>query len=206
MRCPSCGEEAGEDSRFCPKCGFSNDGRATMPQQDYGRPLEKPTSKTAITVTVTVIIVLSFGLIAVLYFLVSPERAIDGFSTPAATYRATHVQGGVWIHIISITRTDVPWDDVTVQLTDSSAMVQWSPRKTDLRGTGGVTAEYGARSLGDREVNLSVTDSIGNGYVSGSDSFTLISVPAFSSGVTYNAHLLYKPTGEQMGTGATFKG
>jgi len=58
-------------------------------------------------------------------------------------------------------------------------------------------------------VCLHVTDVAGNGLVSGSDFFKVFTyggATGFSPVVVYTAVLVYKPTGETIGTGITFSG
>jgi len=156
-----------------------------------------PVIATILMVAITVV------LAAVLYVMV---LGFGGTSTttPTATYQKATISNGEKITIVSITKTDVPWDDVTIQLSDGTTIAQWTPTKTSQSST--ATHSYGAQGLGSLSVTCNVTDVSGNGYVSGTDYFTLWSSTGFSSGTQYTAVLLYEPTGERMGQGVTFTG
>jgi flagellin-like protein len=157
-----------------------------------------PVIATILMVAITVV------LAAVLYVMV---LGFGGTSTttPAATYSKATITYGQKITIISITKTDVPWDDVKIQLSDGTTIVQWSPAKANqLTST---AYNYSTNTLGGVTVVCVLTDVSGNGYVSGTDYFTLkYQGTAFSSSTTYTAVLLYKVTGERCGQGVSFTG
>ncbi len=158
-----------------------------------------PVIATILMVAITVV------LAAVLYVMV---LGFGGTSTttPAATYSKATITYGQKITIISITKTDVPWDDVKIQLSDGTTIVQWSPAKANqLTST---AYNYSTNTVGGVAVNCVLTDVSGNGYVSGTDYFTLKywGATAFSSTTTYTAVLLYKVTGERCGQGVSFTG
>ena len=161
-----------------------------------------PVIATILMVAITVV------LAAVLYVMV---LGFGGTSTttPAASYSKVTITYGQKITIVSITKTDVPWDDVKIQLSDGTNIVQWSPAKANqLTST---AYNYSTQSLPSTPAVLVccvLTDVSGNGYVSGTDYFTLKYQGAtpFSSSTTYTAVLLYKVTGEQCGQGVSFTG
>ncbi len=153
-----------------------------------------PVIATILMVAITVV------LAAVLYVMV---LGFGGTSTttPAATYSKATIAGGQQINIVSITKTDVPWDDVKVQLSDSaSTFWEWDPTTAALTATGAVTAQLGAQTHG-YAVFCNVTDVGGNGFVSGTDYLKVTG--AFPAG-SYTLALIYVVTGEKMGTGITF--
>jgi FlaG/FlaF family flagellin (archaellin) len=145
-------------------------------------------------------------LAAVLYVMV---LGFGGTSTttPAATYSKTTITYGQKITIVSITKTDAPWDDVKIQLSDGTNIVEWIPAKANqLTST---AYNYSTKTLtGGPTVVCVLTDVSGNGYVSGTDYFTLKyqGATAFSSTTTYTAVLLYEVTGERCGQGVSFTG
>ena len=208
MKCPNCGAEAGGDFRFCSMCGYSYDPRAVRPQQGYmSSPPQRDDSKTILIIVIVIValIVVPIVLGAILYFMV---LGFGGTSTttPAATYAKSTVTGGSRISILSITKTDVAWDDVRVQLNDWVEFAGWGTKTADLDGGYAITASYAAESLGTLSVTLTVTDVAGNGFVSGGDYFIVTASPVFSSATTYSAVLIYEPTGERIGAGITFTG
>ncbi len=161
-----------------------------------------PVIATILMVAITVV------LAAVLYVMV---LGFGGTSqtTPAATYSKQTITAGQRINIVSITKTDVGWDDIKVQLTDGTNFAEWEPVTADLDGGSATSANYSTDALGTITVACWVFDVGGNGYVSGSDYFTLFTyggATAFSSSGSYSAVLIYVPTGEKIGTGQTFTG
>jgi hypothetical protein len=117
------------------------------------------------------------------------------------------VIGGWQINIVSVTKTDIPWDQINVQLNGGTDSVGWSIKTADLDGGFNITAPYAAKLLGTLSVTLTVTDNSGSGFVSGGDYFTFTSNPVFSSTMTYTVVLIYEPTGDQMSPGGiTFTG
>ncbi|OGS55447.1 MAG: hypothetical protein A3K60_05465 [Euryarchaeota archaeon RBG_19FT_COMBO_56_21] len=161
-----------------------------------------PVIATILMVAITVV------LAAVLYVMV---LGFGGTSTttPAATYAKTTATNGQKISILSITKTDVPWDDVKVQLSDGTNFAEWDTVTTDLDGGGALTKNYTTDTLGSLTVCLLVTDVSGNGFVSGTDYFVVYTyggATGFSAGSSYSAALIYTVTGEKMGTGQTFTG
>jgi len=157
-----------------------------------------PVIATILMVAITVV------LAAVLYVMVLGFGG-GGSSTPAATYQKASIADGQRITIVSITEADVGWTDVTIQLTDGTSFAEWAPVTEDLDDGDPLTVAYGTDALGTLTVYCNVTDISGNGFVSGSDSFTL-QCAGFLSSVTYTAVLVYEPTGERIGNGITFTG
>lgn len=157
-----------------------------------------PVIATILMVAITVV------LAAVLYVMV---LGFGGTSqtTPAATYQKTTITNGQKISIVSITKTDVSWDDVKVQLSDGTNFAEWDPVATQLTSTGAISANYSVDTLGALSVCAVVFDISGNGLVSGSDYmnlFTYGGATGFSG--SYTAVLIYVPTGERMGNALSF--
>jgi len=158
-----------------------------------------PVIATILMVAITVV------LAAVLYVMV---LGFGGTSTqtPAATYMKNTVTGGQKITIVSITKTDVPWDDVTIQVTNGSVIAAFTPLKADLSTT--TAKAYGPVALGaGTTVTVTVTDVSGNGFVSGTDYFTVVATTgSFSASIQYSVVLLYEPSGERCGQPISFTG
>jgi flagellin-like protein len=160
-----------------------------------------PVIATILMVAITVV------LAAVLYVMV---LGFGGTSTqtPAATYQKNTIANGQKITIVSITKTDVPWDDVKIQVSDGTNIAQWSPTKAFQSST--VGHNYSTQTtLTGLTVCVWITDVSGNGYVSGTDYFTVFTyggATGFSSGTQYSAVLLYEPSGERCGQAITFTG
>jgi flagellin-like protein len=160
-----------------------------------------PVIATILMVAITVV------LAAVLYVMV---LGFGGTSTqtPAATYQKNTITNGQKITIVSITKTDVPWDDVKIQVSDGTNIAQWSPTKAFQSSTVGHNYSTSATLTG-LVVCVWLTDVSGNGYVSGTDYFTVFTyggATGFSSGTQYSAVLLYEPSGERCGQAITFTG
>ncbi len=144
MRCQNCGTEADRSYRFCPRCGHKYDPTAVRPQQRYmpSQP-HRDDSKIAfiIIAIVVVFVVVSIVLSAILYFMVIGFGG-SSTTTPAAAYSKLSVEGGVRISILSITKSDVWWDDVRVQVDEGIHFAEWETRGVDLDGGNPVTASY----------------------------------------------------------------
>jgi len=153
---------------------------------------------------------LSYAMAAVLYAMVL-DFGDDGGSlrTPVAVYSRVGITGGYDIIVVSITETDVPWGDVTVRLSTGAAFASWHPTTSALVDGGQTSYVVGEMTLDLLTVRCEVFDMSGNGYVSGMDHFRLTTTatsPPFSPSDTYNAVLIYEPTGERIGVGITFTG
>ncbi len=120
--------------------------------------------------------------------------------TPTATLSRSPISNGVMITIASVSRTDVPWDDIGVELSAPGGSVGWYP-SDDLATGSTVTANYTDSPLGPINVCCLFTDLTGNGYINGGDYFTLFTyggAPTFSTEVTYSLDLVYEPNGSHM--------
>lgn len=161
-----------------------------------------PVIATILMVAITVV------LAAVLYVMVLGFGG-SSTTTPAATYSKTTITAGQKITIVSITKTDVSWTDVKVQLADGTNFAEWSPDGTNLDGGTALSSNLTTDGLSTLTVCCTVFDVAGNGYVSGSDYFQVFTyggATAFSAAGAYTAVLIYEPTGEKMGTGIAFTG
>jgi flagellin-like protein len=162
-----------------------------------------PVIATILMVAITVV------LAAVLYVMV---LGFGGTSTttPTATYSKIAIAGGQQINVVSITRSDVSWDLIKVQLSDGTNFAEWDIVSTDLDGGSAVTMNYSTKAtLTGLVVCLHVTDVGGNGLLSGTDYFKVFTyggATAFANGQTYTAVLIYTETGEKIGNGISFTG
>ncbi len=161
-----------------------------------------PVVGTILLVAITVL------LAAVLYVM---ALGIWGTSspTPVATYSKNTIANGQKITIVSITKTDVPWDDVKIQVSDDTNISEWSTTRAAVIAAGNASVNLTAQSLGNLTVCIILTDVSGNGYVSGTDFFTAFTyggATCFSSRTEYSAVLLYEITGERIGQPMTFTG
>jgi flagellin-like protein len=161
-----------------------------------------PVIATILMVAITVV------LAAVLYVMV---LGFGGTSTttPTATYSKTAIVGGQQINVVSITRSDVSWDLIKVQVSDGTAFAEWDTVAADLDGGSALTMNYTTKPLGSLTVCLHVTDVGGNGLLSGTDYFKVFTyggATAFANGQTYTAVLIYTETGEKIGNGISFTG
>lgn len=161
-----------------------------------------PVIATILMVAITVV------LAAVLYVMVLGFGGTS-VTTPAATYSKAPVTNGEQVNVVSITKTDVAWDQIKVQMSDGTNFAEWEAATADLDGGAAITHNYTTKALGSVTVCLHLTDVGGNGFVSGSDYmklFTYQGSTGLSSGTTYTAVLVYEPTGERIGTGISFNG
>jgi flagellin-like protein len=153
-----------------------------------------PVIATILMVAITVV------LAAVLYVMVLGFGGDTG-NTPTATYSDEGVTDGRKVTILAIQASDpVPWDDVTIQLTDGTAFATWEPTKADLEGDAGDSMNYSDDDLGGLTVWCTVVDLGGDGYVSASDYF--IFTADFDG--DYEAWLLYEDNSAKIGTGASW--
>ena len=161
-----------------------------------------PVVATILMVAITVL------LAAVLYVMVLGFWGTSSH-TPLATYSKNTIANGQQITIVSITKTDVPWDDVKIQVSDGTIIAEWSTTKAAVIAAGTAAVNLTTQSLGSLTVCVVLTDVSANGYVSGTDFFTAFTyggATGFSSGTEYSAVLLYEISGERCGQPITFTG
>ena len=161
-----------------------------------------PVIATILMVAITVV------LAAVLYVMVLGFGGTTSH-TPVATYSKNTIANGQKITIVSITKTDVPWDDVKIQVSDGTNIAEWNTTKAAVIAAGTAAVNLTTQSLGSLTVCVVLTDVSGNGYVSGTDFFTAFTyggATGFASGTQYSAVLLYEPSGERIGQAITFTG
>ena len=206
MKCPNCGASILDGSSFCQSCGL----QVGTPQFTSSHLRPQPTNDNKVlwivVVVVIIVIVVPIVLSAVLYFMV---LGFGGTSTqtPEAMYQKSTIANGQEITIVAITKTDVPWDDVTIQLSDGTNIASWTPTKA-LQSTT-VGHNYSTSTLTGLTVCLWLTDVSGNGFVSGTDYFTVFTyggATGFSPTTQYSAVLLYEPAGERCGQPIAFTG
>jgi len=207
MKCPNCGASILDGSSFCQRCGLQVGTPQFTSSQLRPQPMKDSKVLWIVVIVVILVVVAPIVLSAVLYFMV---LGFGGTSTqtPAATYQKSTIANGQKITIVSITKTDVPWDDVTIQLSDGTNIAQWTPTKALQSSTVGHNYSTSATLTG-LTVCLWLTDVSGNGYVSGTDYFQVFTyggATGFASGTQYSAVLLYEPTGERCGQAITFTG
>jgi flagellin-like protein len=160
-----------------------------------------PVIATILMVAITVV------LAAVLYVMVLGFGGTSS-QTPVASYQKTTITYGQKIGVISIAESDIPWDDVKIQVSDGTNIIEFVPLKANHMTTAGHNYTP-ALALGSiTGVACVLTDVSGNGYVSGSDYFTVKyqGAVAFSSTTQYSAVLLYEPSGERCGQPISFTG
>jgi len=207
MKCPNCGASILDGSSFCQKCGLQVGTSQFTSSQLRPQPTKDNRVLWIVVIVVILVIAAPIVLSAVLYFMV---LGFGGTSTqtPAATYQKNTITNGQKITIVSITKFDVPWDDVKIQLSDGTNIAEWSPTKALQTSTVGHNYSTSAALTG-LTVCLWIYDLSGNGFVSGTDFFTVFTyggAPGFASGTQYSAVLLYEPAGERIGQAITFTG
>jgi flagellin-like protein len=157
-----------------------------------------PVIATILMVAITVV------LAAVLYVMVLGFGG-GGTTTPTATYSRSTITDGQRVNIVDITEKDVSWDDVKVQVYTGTTYWEAQPVAADLSGGSAVTWGPEDVTTGLVTITFTVVDVSGNGFVSGSDYFTITST-GWIDGASYTAVLLYSDTGSTMGNGVTFTG
>ncbi len=118
-------------------------------------------------------------------------------AAPTMTIGRTNLPGGVGIKwtCSSEPTAALPWENVTVRLTDGTETVDWSLAMGGLSGGVANTTEFGTRTLGSLTVFLNVTDLDGNGLTNLSDYLTFTtSGGKFNPARDYTVTLIYKPT------------
>ena len=163
-----------------------------------------PVIATILMVAITVV------LAAVLYVMVLGFGG-GGQQTPTATYNATTITNGKKITVLDITNKGVPWDDITLVLTDGGTnTASWATLTKDaLDNSPGNSDNQSAKALGSLSVCLLVTDMGGNGLVTGGDFiqlYTFGGATPFASGTTYHVSFVYEGTGGTIGQEVTFQG
>ncbi|MDH3364588.1 MAG: hypothetical protein OEM29_01065 [Thermoplasmata archaeon] len=157
----------------------------------------------------------AMGIAAVLWLTIYSLGISDARTyhhTPSAVYSKYTVTNGVQVNIVVITDYEVPWNDVTVRLTDDTNFAEWSPRTRDLDDGSWASVNLtstGATALGDIDVYCWAFDRVGDGYVSGKDYiqvFTEAGATGLSTETTYRLVLIFEPTGGEIGAGITFTG
>lgn len=162
-----------------------------------------PVIATILLVAVTVV------LAAVLYLMSLGYAGTSGTITPMAAYQKQTISHGQRISILSITKTDIPWSDVKILLSDGTHFAEWTPVTDDLDGGSPISHNYSTQPFDTLMVCCCVYDISGNGYVSGSDYFEIFTydgAETFFPAVNYNVVLIYELTGETIGTGVNFFG
>ena len=199
MKCQNCGAENEEGKKFCGDCG------SALVLSSLHVQSQEVASTRMILVIIAIVIVVLFALVAALYVMVLGLEG-ESIETPYVSYNKAHLLGGEMITILGISSANVDWDEVFVQLTDGNELIEWMPKTNDLDRGSQITASYGAKLLDTLSVTLTVTDASGDGLVGESDYFLMIADPLFSSVEIYSAALIFKATGERMGTAVTFTG
>ncbi len=159
-----------------------------------------------IIILVAVVVIIVFIAPALLYILVLGFGGSDGLQTPAATYSKSTITNGKKITILSITQTDISWSDITVQVSDGVQYADWATLASYLDYGTASSEDCGPMTLSGITVNLTVTDLVGDGVVSGGDYYVLEADPGFSTSSVYTTYLVFEPTGGQIGTGIAFTG
>ncbi len=166
------------------------------------RPAPKRRSaKTIILVIIVVVVVVVVAIPALLYIMVSgfgPGESPQGL---VGILEEKAIPGGVMITVLTVTRADVPWDDVTMTLTTGASSVNWRPSATEFVGDTG-TSIYcgGSETLVGAQLWLNITDSSGNGYIGWDDYLTVTADSAGLADTTsqYTLTLVYEVTGGEI--------
>jgi len=93
---------------------------------------------------------------------------------------------------IDYVETTIPWENMTIQLSDGTNFVQWEPTMV-----GPLAESLGIKSLGTLYVDANITHTKGNGIVSPGDRVTVSAAGTgnFSSSAVYTLTLRFEGTG-----------
>lgn len=109
--------------------------------------------------------------------------------TPSAALTKTNVTDGVRFNIMSVTKTDIPWGEVRIYVTEGLHVRYWAPSDRDFpRLWTNTTVVLGNITLGDQVIGCEILDN-GNGYIGMGDEFTV----SGSWGI-YLVTLFFEPT------------
>jgi hypothetical protein len=98
-------------------------------------------------------------------------------------------------HNLSYSSIGVPWDEISIELSDGNRTVKWTPEEMAL-GTGSACTEpLAALSLGNITIRCNITDLDGNGWVNRGDRFTLRTTgpDEFPTSHIYSVRVAYEP-------------
>lgn len=197
-QCISCGRSIDWNANICQYCGHDYRSQVHVAQP-------KKNNKVLWIVVIVVILVVVAPI--VLYVMVIPHggTSIDG---PTAMYQKATITNGQKITIVGITKTNCPWDDFKVQLSESTNLAEWSPTRALQTSTVGHNYST-STALAGLIVCLWIYDQSGNGFVNDGDYFTLFTyggAPSFAHDTVYSAVLLWEPNGASCGYPVTFTG
>ena len=200
MRCPECGAEAGENVKFCPRCGHSFDPWTRRPIQQYAHPARRnDDSKTAIIIIVVVIAVVVVPIIlsALMYFMVVGFGTDNRQTTPSISFTRTEVTGGQKFTVAGVVY-EAYWSDIMISLGDGPNSVSWTPPDWKFVEHGDYRQYSGGPSMfGQIVVWFNITDENGM-VVNPGDYFTLTTGGPYqwSVGTEYIVSLTFLPTSE----------
>ncbi len=195
MKCSNCGTQNAPGRKCCEVCGLY-----LQSEFAHMRPASKPESHKSLLVAIVVIVVAFVVIVpALLYFMVL------GFSsappgTPSATLDKESISGGALLTLVAITRQDILWEDVQIQISDGLNTVGWSPHAPECVLDSGTSKYVGEHIvLGAVEVWLDITDYAAVSYLGVGDYFTIARASAYQWDTTsmYTVNLMYEPTRER---------
>jgi hypothetical protein len=140
-----------------------------------------------------------FSAIAIAFTLSAAVWGIQAEDEPAQPYTTLTKEYDPWTACWEFTAgtvvpDEIPWDDVSVRLTDDASYVGWyNLSESDLTGTVGILHNFGTMTLGVLEVNLVVRDLAGDGHFGLGDRFILGS-PDFPEDVRFTFTLIFEPS------------
>lgn len=145
-----------------------------------------------VSVAYFAVIIIAFAAAASVWGLESDEPSSSPSTTLTKYYNGWT---GCWEFTIGYVQPgEVSWNDISIMLIEGESHVEWRDlSSSDLAGSAGITHDYGLRSLGLLEVNLTVRDLAGDGLIGMGDRLYL-GCAGWPEDVTFSIHLVYEPT------------
>lgn len=137
------------------------------------------------------------------WYLVEPDYMLyDGGleTTPLVSLSRTTVANGVRMEVVSISESDVSWNDVYFMLTADIYWVEWYPEYGILDNGYTEMVELGEEWLGSSPMYMNVTDLAGNGVIDEGDYVTITSSSdGWYSSTLYSLSVYHRATYGLMG-------
>lgn len=137
-------------------------------------------------------IIIAFAATVSVWGFESHEHPTTPFVTLAKKY--TEWTGCWEFTVVGVFPDEVPWDDISVRLADGESHVEWMDLSSpDLASSVSAIIDFGTRTLGQLEVNLSVADWAGDGHMDFGDRLSLVCL-GWPEDVAFSIALIHKPT------------
>ena len=138
------------------------------------------------------------------WYLVFPvfDEGDGGDVPPTVVLERSSITNGQKITILSVSRSDIEWGQVSIRLNSSAWYLIWNPTTAGLSGVSAMTYNCSDQGVNGLLIGCNVTDLAGNGMMNSGDFVTLFTydgMPTFSPGTDYTVTLVYPFTSWEMG-------